>query len=163
MDQRQFRDISGSFATGVTVITTKSECGHPIGMTANSFTSLSLNPPLILFNIAKSSSLYDAFMKSNIFAVNILSAEQENLSRQFSKKNIDRFEGIGYEEDVTGSPILKDVLGYFDCVVKSRYDGGDHTIIIGETKNGAVKDGDPLIFYRGKYARLESSRMIIGK
>ncbi|WP_158555817.1 flavin reductase family protein [Peribacillus glennii] len=156
MDQRKFRDISGSFATGVTVVTTKNEKGHPVGMTANSFTSLSLDPPLVIINVDKKSSLYTEFLNAESFAVNILSSEQEDISRRFSTKNIDRFEGISYEEDVTGSPILKDVIGYFDCDIVKHYDGGDHTILIGETKGGNIGSGEPLIFYRGKYQHVNN-------
>lgn len=156
MDQRELRDITGTFATGVTVITTKNEENYPVGMTANSFSALSLSPSLVLINLDKKVSLYKHFMEAENFAVNILNADQEYLSRQFSRKNIDRFEGIDYEDDITGAPILKYVLGYLDCTVVNRYDGGDHTIIIGETKGGKAKEGSPLLFFKGKYANLNS-------
>src|SRR5690625_4767871 len=110
MDQKRFREICGSFTTGVTVVTTKVEKGRPVGMTANSFTSLSLAPPLILFNIDKGASLYNTFMETDYLAINILSKEQQDLSKQFSSRGIDRFEGVEYWEDETGSPILSDVL-----------------------------------------------------
>ena len=155
MDQRKVRDISGTFATGVTVVTTKDASGKPVGMTANSFSSLSLNPPLVLISIDKGASLYKHFMETNFFAINILSEKQEHLSRQFSRKNIDRFEGVNYAEGVTGTPILSDTIGYFDCAVNNYYDGGDHTIIIGEVKNGEGRDGKPLLFHRGKYVQIE--------
>ncbi|MCL6594526.1 MAG: flavin reductase family protein, partial [Alicyclobacillus sp.] len=91
MDSRQFRDIAGCFATGVTVVTTQDETGFPAGMTVNSFTSLSLDPPLVLVTIAKTSSLFDTFMRAGSYAVNILRSDQEGPSRQFATKNIDRF------------------------------------------------------------------------
>lgn len=156
MEQRTFRDISGTFATGVTVMTSKDKYSNPIGMTANSFTSLSLSPTLVIFNIDKKASLYNHFMETGCFAVNILAADQEYLSRQFSQRDIDRFEGVDYKEDITGAPVLKDVIGYFDCTVKDRLDGGDHIIIIGEVKGGRASAGSPLVFYRGKYIQYEA-------
>lgn len=154
MDQREIRNIAGTFATGVTVITTREANGKPVGMTANSFTSLSLNPPLVLFSIDKNASLYETFMNTKYFAINILSEDQEVLSRQFSKRNIDRFEDVSYEKGVTGTPILNDTIGYFDCAVHTYYDGGDHTIVVGEIKNGEAREGNPLLFYRGKYNKV---------
>lgn len=157
MDQRTFRDISGTFATGVTIITSIDKDSNPIGMTANSFTSLSLSPSLVLFNIDKNASLYNDFMETDCFAVNILAADQAYLSKQFSKKGIDRFAGVDYEGITTGAPVLKDVIGYFDCHVKDRLDGGDHVIMIGEVKGGQARAGNPLVFYRGKYIPYESA------
>lgn len=154
MNQRKFRDICGSFATGVTVVTTKGKNDKPIGMTANSFTSLSLEPPLVLFNIDKKASLYNDFMTNNCFAVNILSSDQQELSRKFSKRGVDRFQGVSYTEDITGAPILIDTLGYFDCLIKERVDSGDHIIVIGEVQNGELGDGKPLVFYQGKYTQI---------
>src|SRR5690625_89119 len=160
MDQRQVRTIAGTFATGVTVVTTIGTNGKPVGMTANSFSSLSLNPPLVLVSINKGASLYKDFMETDFFGINILSEYQENVSRHFSRKNIDRFAGIPYEEGITGAPILPDTIGYFDCAVHHFYDGGDHTIIIGEIKHGEVKEGEPLLFYRGKYRKIEELNLI---
>lgn len=160
MDQRQVRTIAGTFATGVTVVTTIGTNGKPVGMTANSFSSLSLNPPLVLVSINKGASLYKDFMETDCFGINILSEHQENISRQFSKKNIDRFTGVAYEKVVTGAPILPDTIGYFDCTVNQLYDGGDHTIIIGEIKHGEVREGEPLLFYRGKYRKIEQLNLI---
>lgn len=157
MNKREFRDIAGRFATGVTVMTTKTEQGYPVGMTANSFTTLSITPPLVIFNIGKKVSLFNDFKKTNRFAVNILAANQKELCKQFSTSNIDRFEGVNYEEDVTGAPILHGVIGYFDCVIKERYEGGDHIIIIGEVKGGAQREGDPLIFFKGEFSKLASN------
>ena len=104
MDSRKFRNIAGRFATGVTVVTSVDKQGRPVGMTANSFTSLSLDPPLVLFCIDKKASLYPVFMGASAFAVNILSAEQEHLSRQFATKDIDRFAGVAYREGLPAPP-----------------------------------------------------------
>jgi 3-hydroxy-9,10-secoandrosta-1,3,5(10)-triene-9,17-dione monooxygenase reductase component len=155
MDAREFRNIVGSFCTGVTVITT---CYSEkwVGMTANSFTSLSLNPMLVLFNIDKQSSTYEEFLATDSFAVNVLAATHEYLSRQFSRHGIDRFEGVPFYQDVTGSPILNGVVGYLDCKVWKRYDGGDHTIVIGEVLSGNVADEAPLAFFKGKYVDVKT-------
>lgn len=151
MDPRTFRDIAGRFATGVTVITTIDSSGNPVGMTVNSFTSLSLDPLLVLFNIDKKATLYDEFMKTESFGVNILCREQEELSNHFSKRGIDRFDGVTYTQDVTGAPILNGVLAYIDCTVTKRFEGGDHTIVLGEVQGGQWYDKEPLLFYGGKY------------
>lgn len=152
LDERTFRNIVGNFATGVTIITTKRNDKKPIGFTANSFTSLSLNPKLVLFCLDKNSSSYETFMNSNAFAVSILTKEQKDLSKQFATHGIDRFKGVNYFEDITGSPIISGSLAYLDCKVNNLVDGGDHTIIIGEVLSGQEDlTKEPLIFYHGKY------------
>lgn len=156
MNERLFRDVAGTFATGVTVVTTLGRNRKPVGMTVNSFTSLSLNPPLVLFCVAKGGSLYQDFLHTDSFVVNILSADQEHLSRQFAQRDRERFEGVKFRQGVTGNPVLDDVLGYFECKVTQRYEGGDHIIVLGEVLDMAKRDGKPLIFYRGQYHNLES-------
>jgi flavin reductase (DIM6/NTAB) family NADH-FMN oxidoreductase RutF len=155
MDERRLRDIAGSFATGVTVVTSQAHDGHPIGMTVNSFTSLSLDPPMVLVTIAKRASLYADFLSAESFAVNVLSAAQEGISRTFAAKEIDRFAHIDYRQEATGAPVLDGVLGYFDCKVAERYEGGDHIILVGEVIDGDVCEGQPLVFFKGQYASLE--------
>lgn len=151
MDDRTFRDIVGNFCTGVTIITTMNEDLQPIGFTANSFSSLSLNPKLVLFSIDKNASTYKGFMNAHHFAVNILSNNQIDLSKQFSKRGINRFEGVNFSKDVTGSPILNDSLAYLDCKITNFYEGGDHTIVIGEVLSAEAIEGKPLVFFQGKY------------
>ncbi|MDP9373763.1 MAG: flavin reductase family protein [Chloroflexota bacterium] len=160
MDGRRFREIAGSFPTGVTVITTRDQAGRPVGMTMNSFSSLSLEPLLIMYSIAKAASLYRAFMTSDIFAVNILAACQEDLARQFAQKGVDRFAGVVYTEDQTGAPILPGALGYFDCRMVMRHQGGDHTIVVGEVVGGDVREGNALTFYRGRYLCVPSAPVV---
>ena len=155
MDQRRLRDIAGSFATGVTVVTSRANDGTPIGMTVNSFTSLSLDPPMVLVTIAKRASLYADFMRAESFAVNVLCAEQEGLSRTFAAKGIDRFAHLDYRQQATGAPVLDGVLGYFDCKVTERYEGGDHIILVGEVVDGDVNEGQPLLFFKGQYASIQ--------
>ena len=155
MDDRAFRDIVGNFSTGVTVITTENNLLEPIGFTANSFTSLSLNPKLVLFNIDKKSSLYKSFMDAEHFAINILANDQIDLSKKFSKSGIDRFDGVDYYKDITGSPILQGSLAYLDCKIQNRYEGGDHTIVIGEVLSADTQPNSPLVFFQGKYLEVK--------
>ncbi|SER86626.1 flavin reductase family protein [Psychrobacillus sp. OK032] len=151
MDDRAFRDIVGNFCTGVTIITTMNGDLQPIGFTANSFSSLSLNPKLVLFSIDKNASTYKDFMNTEHFAVNILSTNQLDLSKQFSKRGINRFEGVNFTKDVTGSPILNGSLAYLDCKITNFYEGGDHTIVIGEVLSADAREEKPLAFFQGKY------------
>ncbi|MFC2948045.1 flavin reductase family protein [Virgibacillus sediminis] len=152
LDARAFRNTVGNFTTGVTIITTKNKEGHPIGFTANSFSSLSLDPQLLLFSIDKKSSTYQDFMNTEGFVVNILASDQIALSKQFATSGIDRFSGVSYYEDASGSPVLPDTLAYLDCKVANLFDGGDHTIVVGEVLSGSTApDKKPLIFFKGKY------------
>lgn len=152
MEKQTFREIAGTYPTGVTVITGTNAEGRPVGMTANSFTTLSLSPLLVMFAIDKSASLFSDFMESPSFAVNILASQQEHVSRQFSKKNVDRFEGVAYKKsDMTGCPILENAASYFDCRIVDRHEAGDHVIVIGEVLDGARFDQTPLIFCQGRY------------
>ncbi len=155
IDDRAFRNIVGNFCTGVTIITTQNDALQPVGFTANSFTSLSLNPKLVLFNIDKKSSSYTTFASAEHFAINILSEDQIDLSKQFSKSGVDRFEGVDYTKDVTGSPILQGSLAYLDCKVKDHYEGGDHTIVVGEVLSADAQPGKPLLFFQGKYLEIK--------
>ncbi len=154
MDALTFRQIAGCFATGVAIATTKAKDGTPYGLTVNSFTSLSLDPLLVLVNIDKQAGVYDAFMQSDTYAVNILQQSQKALSQQFAATGIDRFAGVPYRNGQLGAPILDGCLAFFDCKIVNRLDGGDHTIFIGAVLDGAAGDGQPLLFYRGQYRQL---------
>jgi flavin reductase (DIM6/NTAB) family NADH-FMN oxidoreductase RutF len=151
----EFRAVLGRFPSGVTVVTTKDKDGSDQGMTVSAFCSVSLDPPLILVSIEKSASAYEALTKAAGFIVNILSAEQEQLARRFSIIDIDRFEGVGFTRSSSGCAILDDVLGMLECRRHSLYEGGDHTIILGEVETTRVESGTPLLYYRGGYAQLE--------
>ena len=148
----QFRDVMGRFATGVTVVTTSNQ-GRLEGLTASAFSSVSLEPPLVLVCIGKDSSCYGAFSGGSFFAINILSAEQTGLSVRFSSDVGDRFEGVAHETWVTGAPILAGAIAAVDCTLYAVYDGGDHSILVGRVERlGPIrKDADPLIYYRGAY------------
>jgi 3-hydroxy-9,10-secoandrosta-1,3,5(10)-triene-9,17-dione monooxygenase reductase component len=151
MDQREFRNTLGTFATGVTIITVKDEKGEYIGLTANAFSSLSLDPPLILVCIDKKSYSLPAFEKGRPFVVNILSVEQETDCWTFAKKGADKFANAQYELSSDGVPILKENLSSLICNVHEVLEGGDHIIVTGLVKEIARnEEKNPLIFYSGK-------------
>lgn len=155
-----FRRVMGRFATGVTIITTSLE-GETHGMTANAVTSLSLDPMLVLVCVDKNADTHDILRKSGVFAVNILSAEQAALSDRFAKKEaegVHGLDGVPHRIGKTGAPILEGTLAYLDCRTVLQYEGGDHTIFIGEVVDAAeTSEGEPLLFYRGRYGRLAPS------
>ncbi len=157
VDPKELRRVMGHFATGVTVITTRDIHGVPYGLTANAFMSLSLDPPLALIGIDKTAQCYRCFDASKVFAVNFLSEEQEEISRRFATKGIDKFAGLEWSEESSGAAILPGVIGYVECRVEKIYDGGDHAIIVGEIVNAHAGGGRPLLFFQGKYERLPAS------
>ncbi len=145
----------GRFPSGVTVVTTKAADGSDQGMTVSAFSSLSLDPPLILICIEKTASAHPALTTAPGFVVNILAAKQEQVARRFSIVDIDRFEGVGFMRSANGYAILDDALGIIECARFSMYEGGDHTIILGEVESARAETGTPLLYYRGGYAQLE--------
>jgi flavin reductase (DIM6/NTAB) family NADH-FMN oxidoreductase RutF len=157
LDSQELRRVLGHFATGVTVITTKDLTGAPFGLTANAFTSLSLNPPLILICVDKGAQCYGCFADPNVFTVNFLREDQEEISRRFATKGADKFAGLNWHEGTNGAAVLNGAIGYLECKIVQSYDGGDHTIIIGEVLNAVATGGQPLLFFRGKYRRLPIS------
>ena len=144
----------GHFATGVTVITTTDKAGAPYGLTANAFTSLSLEPPLVLVCIDKNVQCYPHFSESKLFAVNVLNDEQEDLSRRFATKGIEKFNGISWRKGESGLALLEGAIGQIECRVVHAYDGGDHTIYVGEIISASASGDRPLMFFQGKYQRL---------
>ena len=148
------RRILGHFATGVTVITTGAAGGSEWGMTANSITSLSLDPPLVLFAIDRSNQMLRQLAATPAFAINILRADQEALSRRFAMPGPKDFAGIAVTFADSGAPIFSDCLGYLDCTVHARHPGGDHEIVVGEIVGGGLAGGKPLLFYGGGYNRI---------
>jgi flavin reductase (DIM6/NTAB) family NADH-FMN oxidoreductase RutF len=137
------------------VVTTKGEDGSDQGMTVSAFSSLSLDPPLILICIEKSASVHNALTRAKGFVVNILSSKQEQIARRFAIIDIDRFEGVGFTRSVDGYAMLEDVLAVIECRRRALHDAGDHTIIVGEVDSSRTEDGSPLLYYRGGYAQLE--------
>lgn len=154
MDDRLFRNAMGNFATGVTVIATETDEG-PHGMTANAFMSQSLNPKLIVISLKEDSQMLDKIKKSNQFSVNILSEDQKELSMIFAgQKESDEKVQFDY---LDGKPVLPGALAQVACNVKSEYVEGDHTLFIGEVTDIHLEDGEPLIFFKGKYRTLEKA------
>ena len=151
----EFRAVLGRFPSGVTVVTTRGADGSDQGMTVSAFSSLSLEPPLVLICIEKTASVHDALVSAPGFIVNVLSARQEQIARRFSIVDVDRFEGVGFSRSSDGYPILDDVLAIIECRRFGLHDGGDHTIILGEVDSTRAETGTPLLYYRGGYAQLE--------
>ncbi len=159
LDQQQFRQLMGRFATGVTVVTLAGENGTPYGLTVNAFTSVSLDPMLVLICIDKKVGGYALFKPGRSFAVNILAEDQKEISNRFASKDTDRFARLKYRTGTTGAPILDGVLAYLECQITRAYDGGDHTIFLGEVKAGHISDRrSPLLFFGGRYCRLATEQ-----
>ena len=156
IDAAHYRNVLGHFPTGVTIITGKHE-DSPVGMAIGSFSSVSLEPPLVLFCPQKSSSSWPLIEASGAFCANILSSEQEDLCRVMASKSADKFEGVGWRPGASGSPVLNDVLGWIDCTIERVHDEGDHFVVIGRVLElDAANEGLPLVFYRGGYGRFSA-------
>ena len=152
----QFRMVMGNFATGITVVTTRDAKGNPYGLTVNSFTSVSLNPLLVLVCLDNHLSGLQAFRDSKHFGVSILSEHQEDVSRLFAKKDSERPSSI-YFEGKSGMPLLKNALAIMECETVKIYEGGDHQIFLGEVQNAEVLQQDhPLLYFRGKYRHVKT-------
>lgn len=152
---RDFRQALGSFATGVVVVTTHPAGYNPIGLTVNSFASVSLDPPLILWSIDKNSETQGPFLAADTFAVNVLKSDQEEKSTRFSTRGQHDLQDGEFTVWKTGSPILPDTLTQFDCEIFQKIDAGDHIIFIGKVLKLAKTDGDPLLFAGGQYRHLD--------
>ncbi len=148
---QQFRDALGMFATGVTIVTARDADGGLIGLTANSFNSVSLTPPLVLWSLARAAGSMPTFARGSHYAINILAAEQRDLAERFASRQ-DRFAGVAFREGVSGAPLLDGVAAVFECFNRSRYDEGDHVIFVGEVEHCEQRRGAlPLIFHDGRY------------
>ena len=157
LDTRKFRDVMGTFTTGVTIVTTMDN-KTPHGITANSFTSVSLSPPMVMFCLGKSSANFEAFMASDSFAVNILSSQQDALSTRFATFEGDRFDGLNWTAWDTGAPILENVIAAIDCRLEATHDAGDHVIMLGLVVRAEMKNNaPPLLYFKGGYERLETT------
>lgn len=150
-DSPAFRRCLGQFATGVTVMTATVR-GKQVGVTANSFSSLSLDPPLVLWSIARSSRSFAAFEKAEHFAVNILAADQIPVSQRFASASDDKFSGVDWRRGETGAPVLAGVAGLLECSCEARHPGGDHLILVGRVRRFARFSGNGLVFAQGRYA-----------
>jgi len=148
----EFRAALAMFATGVTIVTGRDATGQRIGLTANSFNSVSLSPPLVLWSLARAAGSMPAFTRGSHYAINILAAEQRELAERFASKDADRFAGVSFHEGIGGAPILDGSAAVFECFNRSRYEEGDHVIFVGEVERCQRRDGaQPLIFHGGRY------------
>ena len=148
----EFRAALGMFATGVTIVTTRTPQGHLIGLTANSFNSVSLDPPLVLWSLARQAGSMNAFSTGSHYAINILAAGQQDLAKRFAGKDLDRFAGVEFEEGTGGAPLLAGAAATFECFNRSRYEEGDHVIFVGEVERCAHRPGaSPLLFHGGRF------------
>ncbi|MDH3692652.1 MAG: flavin reductase family protein [Gammaproteobacteria bacterium] len=155
VDSKEFRDAMGYFATGITIISSVGPKGELIGVTANSFNSVSLEPPLVLFSLSRSALSWRSFLSTQYFAVNVLSRRQHALSTQFAKTSENKWKGVEHEFWQTGCPVIKDCLAAFECEIRYTHDGGDHIIFVGEVlRMKSNPEYRPLLFYRGQYRDL---------
>jgi flavin reductase (DIM6/NTAB) family NADH-FMN oxidoreductase RutF len=157
IDRSELRRVMGHFATGVTVITTRDADGRPYGFTANALCSVSLDPPMLLVCVDKGAESHPALARSGVFAVNILRHGHEDLSRRFAVSGGDKFGEVSHRDGRTGVPVLDDALGFIECRVVDAHDAGDHTIYLGQIEHLEAFEGDPLLFFRGKYRRLSET------
>lgn len=156
LDAARFRYVLGHFATGVTVVTTADDAGVPAGLSVNSFTSVSLDPPLVAFCVARGSSTWPRIRALGTFCVNVLSEDQEDISRLFATRGVDKFRGVGWRPAESGAPVLVGGLAWLDCTVEAEYEAGDHLIVVGRVRETAVAHEEgPLVFYRGGYGRFQ--------
>jgi flavin reductase (DIM6/NTAB) family NADH-FMN oxidoreductase RutF len=154
-DRRSFRDALSAFPTGVTVITTRTAVGELIGVTANSFSSVSLDPPLISFSLARRAFSLKAFAEANTFAVSVLAFDQGALSNRFAVSSGDKWQGTDYIVARNGCPIMSGALASFECDRHAQFDGGDHLVILGRVRHfERLATGEPLVFSRGSYRAL---------
>lgn len=155
IDPIEFRRVMGHFATGVTVVTTRTPAGRPCGLTASAVCSVSLDPTLLLVCVERGADTHDCIREFGAFAVNVLPEDGgESLSRRFSMQGAEnKFEGIAYREERTGAPVLHEALAWLDCRVTESLPGGDHTIFLGEVVAADAREGVPLVYYRGGYGR----------
>ena len=147
----RLREALGSFVTGITVVTTRNG-GEPHGLTANSFSSVSLEPPLVLFSLSRAADCFDAFERAEAFAVNVLRSDQEDVSSRFATKDVDKWTGVDWRPGHGGCPLLEGAVAAFECRVAARHEGGDHVIYVGEVVRFDHRpDAAPLAFFRGRY------------
>src|SRR3569623_1433975 len=154
IDPRDFRNALGTFATGVTIITAAAPDGKPFGLTCNSFASVSLNPPLVLWSLVVYSTSMTVFQNASHFAVNVLGESQQALASKFAKSGEDKFGGVDWSPGLGNAPVLADSVANFQCRSVNRYYGGDHVIFLGAVEAYSYSGKEPLLFAHGKYGRL---------
>jgi len=155
IDGREFRDALGQFATGVCLITTTTSDGRSLALTANSFASVSLDPPLVLWSLQNNSDVFDAYANAGQYAINVLTQAQQSLSSQYARKNEHELDPAHFSLGQGGAPLINGALATFECELHQTHDGGDHLIIVGQVTSMANAGGDaPLLFYSGAYREL---------
>jgi len=148
----QFRDALGMFATGVTIVTALDAAGTPVGLTASSFNSVALTPPLVLWSVAHHTTTHAAFARGTRYAIHILAVEQRELAERFATRGVDRFAGVAWEPSADGVPILQGAAAVFECFNRSQYDEGDHTILVGQVERCRHLAGaSPLLYHGGMF------------
>ena len=148
----QFRTALGMFATGVTIVTARAPDGQLVGLTANSFNSVSLSPPLVLWSLSQAASSMDAFRDGSHYAINILAADQQDLALRFATRGVDRFADLEFVRGTCGAPLLAGSVATFECFNRSRYVEGDHVIFVGEVEHCTHRAGaSPLLYHGGKF------------
>jgi flavin reductase (DIM6/NTAB) family NADH-FMN oxidoreductase RutF len=156
IEQHHFRRVCGKYATGITIVTILDSRGGPHGMTVNSFTSVSLAPPLVLICIDLQAAILTHFAPGKRFAINVLHEEQKDLSTCFARSGYDRFQGVKWSPGETGAPVLPEVLATLECAVTQMIEAGDHVVVIGEALRAGWRDGQPLIYFNSSYQSLRS-------
>jgi flavin reductase (DIM6/NTAB) family NADH-FMN oxidoreductase RutF len=154
LDQDAFRAVLGRFASGVTIVTVRGANGRDYGMTVSAFSSVSLDPPLVMVCIGDEASLKPMIAEASHYGVSILASGQEPLSRRFAAHG-ERFDGIGFARGESGVALIDGALAFMECRIVARHPAGDHTVVIGEVEAAGVGDDRPLLYYRGGYAQLE--------
>ncbi|HSD37018.1 MAG TPA: flavin reductase family protein [Rhodocyclaceae bacterium] len=154
-DTQAFRRALGMFATGITVMTTRAADGSPVGLTVNSFNAVSLAPPMIVWSLSRHLAQRDAFEHCQHYAVNVLAADQVQLSRLFAGKTPDRFNGLDWDEGIGGVPLLRDCCAHFEVRNTVRHDGGDHLVFLSEVLRFERFESEPLLYFSGAYRHLE--------
>ena len=156
---RLYRKACAQFVTGITVVTVLDSNDHPHGMTVNSFSSVSLDPPLVLVSIDLRNSILGHFLATPSFAINILAEGQESLSQRFSSVSERRFEGVEWHTSALGNPLLDAVLAHLECSVARSFEAGDHIILIGQVEHASYSEGKPLVYFDSGYQSLNTSSL----
>ncbi|MEM7277307.1 MAG: flavin reductase family protein [Pseudomonadota bacterium] len=154
---RALRDVLGRFATGVCIVTAADDSGAAFGMTVNSFASVSLEPPLILWSVGRDAWCCEQFLQAESFAIHVLGSSQRDLSMHFARKNVDKFANLDWHADASGAPDISDCVARFSCKTERRIPAGDHTIILGAVQQFEARNEEaPLLFYRGQFEKLNA-------
>ena len=155
--QEEFRAALSRFPSGITVVTARAPSGNYHGITVSAFCSVSIDPPLVLACIEKTAGSHDAIKETGFFVVNVLGAGQDELSVRFALTEVDKFDGVSVRAGLGEAPVLEDALVTLECRLRDAFDGGDHTIFVGEVDTAAIRDGDPLVYFHGAYRDILTS------